>query len=220
MKKIIALVLVIVSVFTLAACSLFGNKAVEAIAEMQANSDPTKVIINTEQTYGVHKLIGEATFVKGTCDGKRAMVYVENYQDMSEIEDQAGNPFESTKVTYEYLEGRGVRVDGGRWDASRTDFSYNTNVIDLNIASDYLTEVVEDGNKITAVIPSSAVDAVFGDNCGIDSDVTISITNDGVVITAITLNYTVAAPSTIESDLQVSISAVYSYDAETVEIAQ
>ena len=79
MKKIIALVLVLASVLTLGACGK-QKKALKALAAIQQNSNPTKVIINTEENYGMHKMIGETTFVKGTSDGRRAMVYIENYQ--------------------------------------------------------------------------------------------------------------------------------------------
>lgn len=219
MKKIIALVLVLASVLTLGACGK-QKKALKALAAIQANSDPTKVIINTEQTYGAHKMIGETTFVKGTSDGRRAMVYIENYQSLSEIEDQANSYIESTKTTYEYLDGKGVRINGGKWDATRTDFAYQTNVINLNLAKDFLTEITSEDNKLTAIIPSSATDDVFGTDSGlnVDSDVSITVIHDGIVITSITLSYTVAATGTIEHDMQVTISASYSYDAETITI--
>ncbi|MBR5449634.1 MAG: hypothetical protein IKV43_06555, partial [Clostridia bacterium] len=81
------------------------------IAEMYANSAPTKAVSRTVQTTGDIVLSGVYTLVTGTVGGKAAAVYEEQYQEMRTVESGG----ESTTIydyikevhnLYQYVEGK------------------------------------------------------------------------------------------------------------------
>ena len=209
MKKIIAIVLVLVCCFSIAACSDDDAvNGVTATVSCYENSQPTKVeatsvqIIIDDDGNEVQRLEGSYLLVAGKTGGKVAAQKTVVQQELDTITGGAGviitGPITETKTIEEYLEGMGRRTNGGNWRSKGLNFapsmgSIAINITDANVTNPVYTEA-ENNNKLTFTVANDKIAEVFGaDKEGVpaitaDSDVTVEITNNGDVITGIKLN--------------------------------
>ena len=77
-------------------------------------------------------------------------------------------------------------------------------------------------NVFTFTVKKADVAAVFGNtikDLTTDSDIKVSITNDGAVVTGMTLSYTIQAYDNFP-ERTVELKVTYGYDVEVVNIAQ
>ena len=243
MKKILALILALCCVLSMASCNLFGgdgdggakNKdGVEEFVKLYSVSAPTKVVMKKSTTLGGVTFTGGYTLLTGSInDGKTATVMTYRYELLQGVKKGAGDvivpitgdPVEGSR---EYLEGKGERFDGGQWDKTGTNFAPKPGSIAINLDKAKLKDCVysENGELKTLSFTVAAADtaSVFGSEYGITSDATVVITANVALVTGITISYTEAIESE-DDDIEypvasVTISVVYSYGIEEITLVK
>ena len=228
MKKIIAMALVLV--FALAAVVSCGGSGsddtgssdIEKIAAYYAASTPTKSVTTTTYEFSNRKLTDTSTLVIGKIDGEYdATVLTETTQRIRDVDSGSGDLVQgvietNTKVT-EYLEGSGVRVNGGAWNASGANFAPTADSIKMNVTKDNVKDLKLNGKTYTFTVTKANTEAVLG--YAVDAPVYVTLVHDGASVVGVTISYTLpadAATGAIETD--VTIKIVYTYDIERVSI--
>ena len=232
MKKIIALLLALscaLCCVALISCGDNGDNpnpgedltqktALERVMEMYNNSHPTKATFTTVQTFGYRTLSSSGTYVTGKIDGKTATVYTYSYEELGAVESDAKDVVVTQTGSREYMEGLGVRENGGEWDANGTDFAPETLAIQLT--AENVGEYTFRDNVFSFVLAAEYAEAVLGEYVS-GCDVEVSIQVDGAVVTKISLFYTLPAVNeNISGDTDVSIVADYTYDLETPTLSK
>lgn len=236
-KRIIALTLLLASC-TLALFSCGASAGLEKTTECYKNSLPTKIVTNTVQQVldndgNVAAVFnGNYVTVTGKIGGLNASVRTYERDVLNTINAGAGSlvipPIEQEKVVEEFLEGYGRRTNGGEWRPKGLNFAPAMGSIAIKLNENDVTDVkyVEEklNNKLTFTVPVNKIEKVFGydfdGNELIESDtpVKVEITNNGAVVTGITISYSVEASVDFPAR-DVIISTTYSYDVEKIEIA-
>ena len=242
MKKIIALILALACIFALVACGKDPEpdektpeeKAIEATLACYAASAPTKIVTKTSRDFdGYYSLDGEYILVTGKIDGKIATVRTYTQDMLRTIEAGSGadvleNIYQLTG-SEEYLEDKGSRTNGGKWDEDGLNFAPTAGSLGINITKDNITDITyteaKYNNVLTFTVPEEKVDDVFGvdeDEYSFfdhESDITVTITNNGAVITSITIEYAIEADDEYPGQA-VSIITNYTYELETVTLVK
>lgn len=227
MKKLIACALALVSLFTLASCSLDSSgitsgTAVSSVYAMYRNSDPTKTVVKSEQKFGDITLKGEQSMVKGQVlyDGewKDAVVYQWKEQQRAPVEEEVG-PTKWVSGSMEFVDGLGVRKNLGKWEAG-ADFSPSIGQMALTLTASALSGVSynEGAKTLTFTVTEQNLAAVFGEETELVGDVAVTIVHDGAVVTDVILNYSAPATDELPSGKQITIHTTYTYDSESVEL--
>lgn len=185
----------------------------ERVMEMYKNSHPTKATFETTQTIGSRRMSSNGTYVTGKIDGKTATVYTYSYQELGAVESDAADVTATQTGSREYMEGLGVRENGGSWDAAGTDFAPQT--LALQLTAENVGNYTFKDNKLTFVLAAKYASAVLGEYVT-DCDVEVTIEVDGAVVTEVTLFYTLPPVNeNLSEDMDVYIVATYTYDLET-----
>ena len=242
MKKIIALILALACVFALAAC---GKKnpviekspeeiAIEETLAYYAASAPTKIVVNATRDFdGNYKTLINLETVTGKIDGKIATVKTKTVEKFLTIDAGSGTdirePIESKTTTEEYLEDKGISIDGGQWIEDGLNFAPTAGSLGIAITTANITDITytkaKYNNVLSFMIPEANVDAVFGvDENGDsyfdhESDIKVTITNNGAVITRLTVEYEIEADDEYPGQ-SVSIITDYTYQIETVTLVK
>ena len=241
MKKIIALILALVCVFALAACGedpvpekTPEEIAIEATLACYALSAPTKVVTKTSRDFdGYYELKGEYILVTGKIDGKLATVKTYTQDVFRTIDAGSGTdilePIYQIEGSEEYLEGKGYRTNGGKWAEDGLNFAPTAGSLGIAITTANITEIKytesKYNNVLSFTVPEENVDAVFGvDEDGNsffdhESDIKVTVTNNGAVITGIVIEYQIEADDEYPGQ-NVSIITDYSYELETVTLVK
>ena len=198
---------------------------VEKVAAMYANSQPTKVVATTTQTFGNKTLTGSYTLTVGTVDGVEAANYVAEYEQMRDVNSGATiniyGPIEAKTEQLDYRKGWGVRSGGfgNKWDKNAESFVPEKGAIALNLVEENLTDVKYENNKLTFKVTKDKTAAVLGEENALNVDVLIEIVNDGASIIGVTISYVLPADSANNvEETVITISAVYTYDLERITI--
>ncbi len=240
MKKIICLILVLACSFTLFACKdeeeLTGA---QKTAQCYENSLPTKVVTTSVQSIindsgvAVATLNGKYELVSGTIAGKIATVQTYEQDYMREVADGANanivGPIDTEKGSLEYHEDYGRRVNGGSWDANGLNFGPTAGSIAINLDDSLLTNAKytegENGiNTLTFTVANANIASVFGanaDNAALltaSSDVEVTITNEGALVTSIIISYSIAG-TRYYPERRVVLTTEYEYKVQDVELA-
>lgn len=231
MKKIIAIILAAACIFAFASCDKSGDEktladAIEAFTEMYAISEPTKITTNHTTQMGNITLLGEETLVTGTIDGKVATVYQYWYEELTGIDEGGGEIIYDVKTVVsgskEYLDGEGLRVDGGSWKKNGLNFAPTKGDIAITITEALIKDASFTDTTLSFTVSEENVEAVFGEGTEIEGEVKVSITSDGAVITGILVQYVVVGEMNDDDitypDLVITISTSYSYDLEAVSL--
>lgn len=223
MKKIIAIILAITCAFAMFSCQ--GKKAdpIDTLNAMYKASAPTKVVTDTTEVLGSITLTGTYTLKTGKIDGKIATTYTYSYQELRAVNDgleSVEKPWIEVSGTKEYLEDKGVRIDGGSWDDEGFNFAPSAGSIVVNVTKDNVTDIVADdaAKTITFKVAADKTAEVFGEENAVAADVSVTVTHDGAVITGTTLSYTVEGAEDKYPDAVVTIKVVYTYDLEEITI--
>ena len=243
MKKIIAMILALLCVFAVVSCGddeeivekTPEEIAIEATLACYAASAPTKVVTKSVRDFGAdaYKLNADYVLVTGRIDGKIATVRTYSEDRLLSVEDGSGsvilNPIQTFPGSDEYLEGKGRRVDGGAWIEDGLNFAPTAGSLTINITKDNVTDITYSeakfNNVLSFTIAYDKVDEVFGtdadensyfDN---DSDVKVTITNDGAVITRVVIEYSIEEDDEYPAQ-SVVIDTTYSYDLEAVTLVK
>lgn len=215
MKKIIAGVLILASLLMIL-CSCGSAKQIDRVIEMYESSKPTGIVAHTTQTFGDRELNGEYSLKTGTVDGKAAAVYEEWYQRIHSVDEGSASivtpPIDEISTVKEYIEGRGVRTDRtGSWDSSAT---IEIDSIALNLDKKYMDEVSYANRTLSFIVYADDTEAVFGKN--IETDVSVSIVDDGAYIIGVTIFWLIPAneaEGTVLTSTEIVIT--YTYDIQT-----
>ena len=217
MKKILAIILVLCSVFAMFSCDdgEIGD-TVATISSMYAVSTPTKIATTSKTTMGNVELDGTYTLVTGKVNGKVATVSLFEYEEIASIDEGSGEVITGAIKTVKG--SKGVRENGGSW-TDGYNFAPVAGDIAINLDMDNLTDVLFENNVLTFSVAADKTAAVFGENNAIDADVSVTITNDGAVITGITMQYTLEASGDYPEAVIV-ITTSYEYDIQEVTLTK
>ncbi len=241
MKKIIALILALACVFALAACGedpvpekTPEELAIEATLAYYAASAPTKVVTKTSRDFdGYYELKGEYVLVTGRIDGKIATVRTYTQDTLRTIEDGSSadirEVIEQITGSEEYFEDKGTRTNGGSWREDGLNFAPSAGSLGIAITATNITDITyveaKYNNVLSFTVPEDNVDAVFGvdedENSYFDheSDIKVTVTNNGAVITSIVIEYEIEADDEYPGQ-KVSIITDYSYELEAVTLVK
>lgn len=221
MKRILVLLITLSLLFTLASCGK-DEDGLEIINKAFSASEPTMSVTTDTQIYGSITLNGKYTLIIGKIDGKSATQYIANYDKIDTIENGSGTvitgPVTNVTETKEYVDGRGLRENGGKWK-DEDDFAPSKGDISLNLTSETVTEYTFENNVFTCVISPDNTEAVFGVGNAIAAEVNLVIKTDGVVITEINISYELEAQGEYPA-VSVTTNTVYSYDIQSITLVK
>ncbi len=237
MKKLVAILLALACMFSIVACGGTGGddptispetsseaqKILDAFSELIRTSDPNKSYVTTETGNDYINLFSSQMTQKGELSGKEAAISVYEEYQLNEV----GAYEAQTKIveTKEYVEGMGLRVNGGSWDASQLDNfvrkiqPYRIN-LDATLIKGLLTN--KEQTVITFVVAKENVSDVFDKFdasvlSSINSDVTVRIESDGACVTLMELTYTSKSVAHLENPL-VKVTAEYDYSLQGITL--
>lgn len=229
MKKLLILMLTVaICVAGMSSCKLFKkNSPLDDVAAMYTESAPTKIVATTKHTIASLELNCKYELVTGYVDNAPASVYTVTTEELESL-DNAGTTdvklphIKTTTKTTEAIQGIGSRVNGGDWNAAGTVYTIGRGGMAINLDSDKVTDVTYEDHVLTFTIPQANATAVLGGDYASDvaSDVQVTITDDGAVITSIELHYTLAGNADAnlpESEMVVKVE--YTYDLEKITIS-
>lgn len=225
MKRITAIILLIGCVFALFSCSSPTTDAIERVAEIFESNAPTKIVIETKQAIGEDaaiELSGVITLVTGKYNGLQASVYTSEIERFATIDEGATEekPYYivSDVKKMEFLDGKGVRVDGGRWDPSADDFAPTVGDITLNITKDNATDAVYENGVLTFTVKAENTAEVLGEAYAQATDVYVEVTEYEGFITKLVLSYVEIPEDDDYPEETITITVNYSYGIQTVNI--
>ena len=245
MKKIVALILSLVFVLSLASCGddpctehvdadsngicdvceatveptaqAFNT---DAIAQMYADSLPTKVVTTTKQVIGDNELNSRSVLTTGKVNGKLTAVYEYVGEELNEVSDSDTVPplIKEVRESKIYHDGK-ISENGGAWKKG-FNFAPLKGDIAINLDEENLIDLAYDEATSTLTFKVSAenVALVFGEEVEIESEISVSIVNDGAVITGISLTYTIEGTKEYPETV-VTVDTVYTYDLEEITLA-
>ena len=205
--------------------------------ECYKNSLPTKVVTKSIQNFYdydddgnkvvVYDLESETVLVSGKSAGLDATVETSTREVLRDVvsSDDVIGPIQVVESVREYLQGKGLRSNGDEW-VQGTNFAPRLGSIGIDITLDniwnatYTEEAYN--NAFSFVIKKEDVATVFGKtikDLNTDSNINVTITNDGAVVTGIKLSYTMKAFDNFP-ERSVEIEVTYGYNVEVVNIAQ
>lgn len=241
MKKIIAMILALACVFAVSSC---GEEEVEKSAEQIAvettlayyeASVPTRVQTNSERVYGdnYYTLKGEYILETGkTADGLIITVQTYKQDKLRMVEEGADSivvePIYTEEGSEEFLEGSGRRTNGKKW-VDGPNFAPTAGSIALNLVFDKLTEITyttaKYSNVLSFTVAEDVAPEIFGadekGNCILDneSDIKVTITNNGAVVTGVTISYEVEEDDDYPGQTVV-IDTVYGYELQAPKLVK
>ena len=195
-----------------------------AVSKMFAVGEPQKSTSTTVQDSGDTVLTSNFVLTVGYVDGKPAAILETNEMRMRTVEDSGDSkvvldPVEEIVEIKEYIEGVGVRTNGGRWRAGES-FIPERGIISMNLDIELINEVEFEDNVLIFTIDAENAADVFEVEGVVEGDVSVTITTDGVRVTAISIEYTVAADEDVfldETDISIDVVYDYSYQDITIE---
>lgn len=240
MKKLIAILLVLASMLVMGACSFPVNPpdtnppavnppasadtqdALDALSELIRTSTPTQSKVATFTGSKDINLKSELTITIGELSGKEAALYVHDYESLNDVGGDVA--ITRTVETQEYVEGMGLRVDGGVWEEGQSSFVKRLIPYRMNLEAKYLKSLTmnDDKTEFSFVVPlDNAFDVLTGFDAktiaSMTSDITVEIKTDGSSVTFISLVYSTKSVPNLESP-KVEVKAEYSYDLQSITL--
>lgn len=223
MKKIVALLVILATcLFAVTACG--GANEVDTVGAMFEASKPTRTQITYTQTFGETVLEGVYELVRGTVNGKEAGIYTAEYDELTSVEEGGATEVVLPDIVtrtekLEYLEGKGVRENGGKWDAQAENFISEVGPMSLKLNSDLVKNFTYEGHTLRCAVAAKNTAEVLGLEENLDVDVTITVVDDGASVTDINISYTIPADAEAQvPETTVTIVAKYTYDLEKIVI--
>ena len=215
------------------------NDPFKDVAAMYEISQPSKIVANTNQTFGIvkndagevtfegHSLKGLYTLVIGEVDGNPAAKLTAVQDRLGSVEEGSGqaikNPIFTDTSIREYIEGQGLRVtekgNKGNWDPEGNSIIPEKGGISLNLSKKLAEGVTYENNKLSFTVKKDNTKAFLGAEEGLDSDLKVEITTDGVFVIGVKLDYVILGNETANtSESTVTIVVEYTYDFEELTI--
>lgn len=205
--------------------------------ECYANSLPSKVVSTSKQEFYeigedgekfvAYDLDSETVLVTGKVNGLNATVETttrEILRAVGEVEDILG-AITTTVATDEYLEGSGRRTNGTSWNSRGQDFAPTLGSIGINITKENALNATYTespyNNVLSFTISKDAIKEVFGAKIDIttDTNLSVTITNDGAVVTGLTIQYGIKASGNYPERI-VKIAVTYDYNVQKVTLVK
>ena len=249
MKKILALILILCCCFAVVSCRGGDdgeNKAsasdLERFSEMFASSAPTKSVVTSTIEANSQEITSVYTLTTGIIAGKAASIFESRLNKLAGIDEDKGdlNVTEESVVKYNYLEGKGVRIDKngskGKWDTEGVDFAPVEGELSLDLKKKYFEtmEYYKDGSNETLVLTiaedldgeNGYVKKVFGkyipqsQEFGYETKITITAAGgriSNILVESIDYEHFIGDDydATSISDVNITIDVTYSYDIQT-----
>ena len=238
MKKLVAILLALACMFSIVACGGTGEdgepsispessseaqKILDSFAELIRTSDPNKSYVTTETGSKDISLFSSQMTQKGELSGKEAAISVYFEEQLNEV--GAYEPKTEIRETKEYVEGMGLRINGGSWDATQLDnFVRKIQPYRINLDATLIKGLLvnEEQTVITFVVPKDNVGDVFDKFnasalTSINSDVTVRIETDGASVTVMELEYAAKSVAHMENPT-VKIRAEYDYSLQGITL--
>ncbi len=236
MKKIIALIMIAVSLLSVVSCknnngdSQNSNATLAMFESYFASSVPTKAVTSIRYSYPGMEATGEITLETGTVDGKTATKLTRKVDKLRDLEDLNLRPFKNTTQNKWYLEGSGVSENKGRtWNAEGKNFAPVEGSISLDLKEEYFDEITykEETGVLTLKVSADnakKVLAKFVDaNAEFDYDTVITVIAAGGRIASVKIEYTIEedefgdiGSEVVIEEAKMVIKTNYSYDIQSI----
>lgn len=240
MKKTVAILLVLACVFALGACSGSGTQtpntpplappastssaqdSLDTLADLIRTSAPTQSMVTTVTGTKDVNLKSELTITMGELSGKEAALYVHEYESFNDLGSKDAKTL--TVETKEYVDGMGLRIDGGLWEPDQGNFvrkivPYRL-TLDATVVKSLLVNA--DITEATFVVPLENATDVFTSFdsktiASMTSDISVTIKTDGTAVTLMALEYSIKSVAGMENPT-VKVVAEYSYDLQSITL--
>ena len=223
MKRILALLIAFTLVLSLASCGDNGEDGLTVIKNAFSSTAPTMVVTETTQVYGNITLNGKYTLTVGKVDGQNATQYLAVYDKLNTIEDGSGTtitpPILKVTESREYVANKGVRENGGKWNKKGDDFAPEMGQYLLNLTESAVLGYTFENNVFSCIIVAEDTETVFGKGNELPVDVALEIVTDGVVITSVSMSYTIEAVDEYP-EVTVTVKTSYSYDIQSITLVK
>ena len=222
MKKILILILALSLTLAFASCNdqTGSEEPIDIFKAIYDLSEPTKAVTTVVETHGIHTLNATYTYTKGQVDGKTATQYVAVYDKFETVEDGISDvitgPIVTVTESKEYVEGKGVRENGGSWKKG-DDFAPAKGDMILNLSAELLPDYSYFENLFAATVSAENTETVFG--VSIPADVELEIETNGVVVTAVTIRYSIEEDDEIP-EIVVEMRTEYAYDVQFITLVK
>ena len=237
MKKLIAILLALACMLAVCACSAppaGGNEGLnppadaevqdvlDALSELIRTSTPTQSKVSTLTGNADINLKSDLTITMGELSGKTAALYVHEYETLNDV----GATEAKTKVveTKEYVDGMGLRIDGGLWETDQPSFVRRLTPYRMNLDGTLIKSVrtSDDGMIITFTVPMDNASDVFTSFdaktiASMTSDISVRIETDGSAVTCMEIAYDTKGVTNMTNS-KVEIKAQYSYDLQSITL--
>ena len=221
MKKIIALLISVSCLLALVSC---GSSDIDTVRSRYLSSKPTKSLVVTTMRIGEDTVLeGEYCLICGSVGGAEASVYEATYEELLYVEDGATQQIvpsiKETTELREYLDGYGVRVNGGKWDAEGENFASDVGSVSLNLKKDYISNYTYKNGKFECVVEAKNTAEVLGIEADLAVNASLEIIDDGASVNSIIIKYTLPADAASERPAtEVTIKTAYFYDVQKIVI--
>ena len=209
------------------------------VSAMYEISQPSKIVANTSQTFGVvkndagevtfagHELKGLYTLIIGEVDGSPAATLTSVQDRLGTVEEGSGQaikePIFTDNLIKDYIEGKGLRITEngkrGDWDEEGNSIIPVRGGIALNLSKKLAEDVTYENNKLSFTVKKDNTKQFLGRDTALASDLKVVITTDGVFVIGVNLSYVIPANEEANtSESTVVINVVYTYDFEEITI--
>ena len=237
MKKLIAILLALACTLALFACSAppVGGDGelnppadaevqdiLDALSELIRTSTPTQSKVTTVTGNADINLKSDLTITMGELSGKTAALYVHEYESLNDV----GATAAKTKVveTKEYVDGMGLRIDGGLWEVDQPSFVRRLTPYRMNLDGTLIKSVraSDDGMIVSFTVPMDNASDVFTSFdaktiASMTSDISVRIETDGSSVTTMSIVYETKSVTNMANPT-VEIKAQYSYDLQSITL--
>lgn len=226
MKRIIALILVaLLSLSFLVSCGT-SVQNIDAVLECYSRSYPHKITIESSQQFGSQTLLNTTVYIRGAVGSDFAAKKIVSGEAMRSIEDGSGKkvygPIEEFDEELWYRNSKGLSDNKGKsWDENGTNFFPTQGSFALNLEPALLSNSAYTGDsangKLTFVVRSANTERFFGEGGHVDTDVSVSITTAGGMVSEVVISWVIPANLVTGVDtLTVNIKSVYEYDQQRI----
>ena len=238
MKKLIAILLALACMFAVCACSTPPaggtdkpltppadtevQDILDALSELIRISTPTQSQVSTVTGNADINLKSDLTITMGELSGKTAALYVHEYETLNDIGSTTAK--ELHKETKEYVDGMGLRIDGGIWETEESSFVRRITPYRMNLDSTAIKSLLvsEDGLVVSFIVPLENAADVFSSFdakaiASMTSDISVRIETDGSSVTYMGIEYATKSVTNMTNPV-VTIKAQYSYDLQSITL--
>ena len=239
MKKLIAILLALACVFSLAACSVGGNgdldqtpaneseeqALLDALSELIRTSEPNKSTVTTETGTKDIVLYSEMITQKGMLGDKEASLYTYEYETLNDLGDKNLKTVHFESKEYVNDPNLGLRVDGGTWESNASNFVRKIQPYRMTLDAAYIKDLRTDKEetKFSFSVPQDYVSDIFTNFdaktlATINSDVSVYIETDGASVLSIQIEYAMKSNVAQLKNPTVKIVATYDYHIQPITL--